>query len=102
MVVAAAKLADVGVAEGGGGHFLDGCVLGIRVSRGAEVAEMDHDGGKCHWALEERQMACPCAGKPADFAGDAASWRGSEVSGIRVDHRQPHRRHRRHLRLSSP
>jgi hypothetical protein len=102
VVAAVEKLAYVGVEEGGGEHFLDGYVLEKRVSRGAEAAEKDRDGGKCHSALEVRQMACPCAGTLAGFADDAASWHGLVVNETQVDLRRPHRRHHHHLRLSSP
>ena len=102
VVVAVGKLANVGVEEGGGGRFLDGYVLEKLVSRDVEAAETDHDGGRYHLALEERQMACPCAGRLAGFADDAASWHELAVSGILVDRRQLHRRHRHRLRLSSP
>jgi hypothetical protein len=102
VVAVVGKLAYVGVGEGGGGHFLAGCVLWKQASRDVEAAEMDLDGGKCHSALEVRRMACPCVGTPAGFADDAASWHELAVNGTQVDHRRPHRHHRHRLRLSSP
>ena len=96
------KLACVGVGEGVGGHFLDGCVLEKRASIGAEVVEKDRDGGKCHSASEVRQMVYPYAGTPVGFADDAASWHELVVSGTRVDPHHPHHLHLHRLRLSYP